>query len=290
MKPINKMLETLIDRSEDADILTPELNRLYGGALAFPKPPPERPFTMVNFVTTLEGLTSFALPGQAGGGDISAFNGQDKFIMGVLRAIADGVAVGANTLRTEGEHLWTPDYISPDHASLYTELRSKLKKKQPQPVNIFVTASGRILPVNGTLPVVFETKDVETLILTTKNGKQVAEKEFAGHPRKPRVVAFGSGEKNVDLQAAFRYLRREAGISFLLIEGGASFNGAIVEAELYDELLLTRAPQVIGTSVNLTRPLFVNGFSRSPATALWHTLVSVKVSGDYLFERYRRQI
>lgn len=289
MKSMFKALETLIDRGEGADILTPELHRLYDGALAFPELPLERPFTLVNFVTTLEGLTSFALPGHAGGGDISAFNPQDKFIMGVLRAVADGIAVGANTLRTEGEHRWTPGYISPDHAALYDELRRKLNKTRSQPLNIFVTASGRILPADGTLPAVFATEDIESLILTTESGKQVAEKEFAGQSRRPSIVAFGSRGKNLDLQAAFQYLRQEIGLGFLLAEGGASFNGAVVEAELYDELFLARAPQVIGTSADLIRPLFVNGFSRSPETALWHTLVSVKISGDYLFERYRRK-
>jgi len=134
MKPI----KTLEDRSKGKGILTPTLQRLYGGPLSFPNAPTDRPWTVVNFVTTMEGHTSFNIPGQEGGGEISGFNEQDTFIMGLLRATADAVMVGANTLRLEPNHLWTPSFISKEHATLFEALRKKLGKKSPNPRNMFV--------------------------------------------------------------------------------------------------------------------------------------------------------
>ncbi len=282
-------LKTLLDERNERPLLTRELEYLYDGQLSFPEMPADRPFTVVNFVTTLEGHTSFNIPGHMGGGDISGFNPQDTFTMGLLRAVSDACAVGANTLRSEPEHLWTPEFISKEHAPLYSALREKLGKKRKNPLSVFVTGSGKILPEDLSVPVpgVFRTPDVETLVITTESGKAVVEAEFGARGMTPTVVTFGS-DREVDLKAACAWLK-DQGIHFLLIEGGAGFNGAVVGAELYDEFFLTRAPQVIGNSKDAPRPLFISGMVRTPETALWHTLVSLKIKGHYLYERYRRK-
>ena len=56
---------------------------------------------------------SLNVPGQSGGGPISGFNQQDRMVMGLLRAVADAVIVGAGTLRSAPQHLWTAEYIYP---------------------------------------------------------------------------------------------------------------------------------------------------------------------------------
>jgi riboflavin biosynthesis pyrimidine reductase len=275
------------------NFLTEELSQLYGGPLAFPKPPSDRPYTIVNFVTTLEGLTSFDIPGHAGGGDISAFNKQDTFIMGLLRALVDAVAVGAQTLRTEPNHLWIPSYISPEHAGMYSEVRQKLGKTRPNPINMFVTGSGKILPENSnSWPAVFSASDVESLIITTEHGMQVADEQFRDSQLAKRKMTgayiVSGNHRKVDLPVAMSHLRK-LGIEYLLVEGGASFNGSIIDQELYDEIFITVAPQIIGTFKETPRPLFVEGFSRAPELALWHNLVSLKIYGDYIYKRYSRQ-
>ena len=58
-----------------------------------------RPHVIGNFVTSLDGVVSLGIPGKAGGGEISGFNPHDRMVMGVLRAAADAVVVGAGTLR-----------------------------------------------------------------------------------------------------------------------------------------------------------------------------------------------
>ena len=81
-----------------------ELATLYG-SLRFPQPA-TRPYVIGNFVTTLDGVVSLNAPGQAGGGEISGFNHHDHMVMGILRAVADAVIVGAGTLRASPRHLW----------------------------------------------------------------------------------------------------------------------------------------------------------------------------------------
>ncbi len=288
-----KPLITCEDKGR-GNVLTDELARLYGGPLAFPEPPEDRPYTIVNFVTTMEGITSFAIPGHSGGGDISAFNPQDTFIMGLLRSMVDAVVVGANTLRTEPKHLWIPSYISPEHIELYSALRAKLQKSRVNPVNLFVTASGRVLPEDGPLPEVFVHPEVEWLIVTTKLGEEVASGQFRKMKRPKGLgldaccITHGAASE-VDLPAAMKHLR-QLGIRYLLVEGGAGLNGSIIDQKLYDEVFITVAPQIIGTMKESPRPLFVEGFSRAPELALWHELVSLKIFGNYIYKRYSRPV
>ena len=46
--------------------------------------------------------------------------------MGLLRASADAVMVGAGTLQDAGANsLWTPEYVYPDAKRLYAEYRDQ---------------------------------------------------------------------------------------------------------------------------------------------------------------------
>src|SRR5690349_24519084 len=104
--------------------------------------------------------------------------------MGLLRSFADGVAVGANTIRSEPEHLWTSEFIDKDHETEFVKLRESLGKSRKNPVQIFVTSSGNVLDMKN-LPNAFSAPEVETLIVTTEKGKNVVEKEFKSSALSP---------------------------------------------------------------------------------------------------------
>ena len=100
--------------------LPPKLSRLYG---AFRLPVPRSgPLVFSNFVSTLDGVVSLQVKGHSGGGDISGFSGQDRMVMGLLRAAADAVIVGSGTLAADPEHLWTPQAICPELGDDYRRL------------------------------------------------------------------------------------------------------------------------------------------------------------------------
>ncbi|MDQ6691433.1 MAG: hypothetical protein M3Z13_01575, partial [Candidatus Dormibacteraeota bacterium] len=84
------------------------LSQLHDGDLGF------APHSVyANFVSSLDGVTAIdpRAPGQ--GGIISGGVPADRFLMGLLRAFADVVLIGAGTLRAEQEHVWSPDRVYP---------------------------------------------------------------------------------------------------------------------------------------------------------------------------------
>ena len=92
----------------------------------------DRPYVIGNFVSTLDGVVSFEVPGKSGGGDISGFNEADRFIMGLLRASADAAIVGSGTLREVAQgHLWLAEHVYPEARDQYARYRrQRLNKPQ----------------------------------------------------------------------------------------------------------------------------------------------------------------
>src|SRR5512139_2658620 len=154
-------LETLLDVVGGGEFpLPPALANLYG-PLRFPLKE-GRPYVIGNFVTTMDGVVSLSVPGMSGGGPISGFNPHDRMIMGLLRSVADAVIVGAGTLRSVPNHIWTPEHVSPMLSDSYRQVRAALGKSE-QPLNVVVTARGEIDPG---LPV-FRSGKVKVLVVTS---------------------------------------------------------------------------------------------------------------------------
>src|SRR5215472_13893751 len=141
-------LEALYDAPAGLEIALPPQLAEYYGRLEFPAYQ-DRPHVIANFVTTLDGVVALDAPGHGGGGEISGNSAQDRAVMGILRAVADAVIVGAGTLRSVPRHLWTAEHIYPSLAGSYSALRASLGKGEP-PLNVIVTARGDVdlnLPV-----------------------------------------------------------------------------------------------------------------------------------------------
>lgn len=76
---------------------------------------------VANFVSTLDGVVAFDTDESSGGGEVSGFFDPDRFVMGLLRAMADVVLVGAGTVRSAPTHEWTARRVHPASAALYAE-------------------------------------------------------------------------------------------------------------------------------------------------------------------------
>jgi riboflavin biosynthesis pyrimidine reductase len=233
---------------------------------------------MGNFVTTLDGVASLSDPGLPGGGPISGSNPHDRMVMGLLRAVADVVIVGAGTLRSVPRHIWTAEHIFPALAESYRRLRAALGKNAP-PLNVIVTARGEIDP---DLPV-FRSGDVKTIVVTTPAGADsIRERGFPGSVGIEEVSgAAGIGAREV-LSAIGRVLHGE----LFLVEGGPRLMGDFFAEKRLDELFLTLAPQVAGRDGAVERPGFVAGKRFAPDRPLWGTLAGAKRGGSHLFLRY----
>ncbi len=283
-----ELIRTLLDRQDPVNppVLPEDLRGLYGGDLHLPAPGDGRPYVIGNFVNTLDGVVSFAVPGKAGGGDISGFNAGDRFIMGLLRASADAVMVGAATLADVSQsHLFAAESIYRSASDAYALYRGEILHKPPYPLTVIVSGSGNVDLGRA----VFRTPDVRTVILTTKEGRaRLAAAGAASLPSTEVRVMQARGSR-LAAGAMLEPLWREFGVRLLLHEGGpALFSGFVAEG-LVDEFFLTVAPQLAGRTRDSRRPGMIAGVEFQPETAPWLDLVSVKGCADHLYLRYRKR-
>jgi diaminohydroxyphosphoribosylaminopyrimidine deaminase/5-amino-6-(5-phosphoribosylamino)uracil reductase len=118
------------------------------------------------------------------------------------------------------------------------ELTTRLSVPAIHPVRIVVDSKLRI-PADARL---LSERSAEAIILTTAEADPV--KRRALEEIGVRVVDCGGGPR-VDLKAAMRKLG-ELEIGSILLEGGGKLNGAMLEAELIDKVILFIAPKLIG--------------------------------------------
>jgi riboflavin biosynthesis pyrimidine reductase len=283
MGPIRTLFAT--QPTEPSGTALPEgLRATYDGDLSFPFAPEGRPYCIANFVSTLDGVVSFNLPGQSEGAQISNSKEEDRFIMGLLRASADAILVGSGTLQATGpDGSWLPEAVYPAAKDLYQKYRTEVLGKPEYPLVVIVTGTGGLDLASR----VFHTPRTKVLIVTTEQGKQRLSQSGSGSLASVEVKALSTVESRISPSAILTLLRREAGVELLLHEAGPTLFGEFLSGGLMDELFLTVAPQIAGRAAEHPRPGLVANVEFSPVTAPWWKLLSAKKSADYLFLRYQ---
>ncbi len=289
----NPSFEVLFDRAEPSPFADGALAPY--GNFALPEPPPDRPWIYTNFVQSLDGIVSL-LGKYASGAEISQSRA-DRWLMDLLRAHADGVLMGMNTLREEQRNRGPESRgivfraVEPD----LLRLREKLGRGRQR--NIFVT---RALDLDLSQLKAFDGDVVDVAIVTSSAGAERL-RALETHPH-VAIIAAGSGE-SVDLSAAVRELRTKLGIEYLLCEGGPTLYGNLARADLVDEKFLTVSPVEIGQVVPpeqerlpseqgispLMRPTIFGGPGFTKETMSHWTWLSFRKSGDHQFHRFRRK-
>jgi riboflavin biosynthesis pyrimidine reductase len=271
-------LETLFETKHGRALrLTPNLTRLYGTFRMSHAHSHQHVFS--NFVSTLDGVVSLRVRGHDGGGDISGFNIQDRMVMGLLRAIADVVIVGAGTLEADPQHAWTPGGICPDLTDDYRALRMALRKPAV-PLNVVVSGSGRI---DLRLPV-FTSGRVQTLVVTTTAGAKRLVRQKTPPGLKIRAIPRCRGM--IPPRSILDAVGRLSAGNRILIEGGPRLLGEFYARRLVDEQFLTLAPQIAGREDGDGRPSLVMGQAFPPGGTRWGTLTDVRRAAGHLFLRY----
>jgi len=248
--------------------LPPRLAELYGGGLAI-----DEGGVYANFVSSIDGIVALEGGRAPSGGIISGRNEADRFVMGLLRAFADAVLVGAGTVRAEGGRaLWTPDFIFPAAAEAYRALRHSLKR-DAAPRLVIVTARGELDPADRAL-------QAGALVLTTGRSAERLRKALP-QASEVRVVA---DTDRIGVEDIFGALQAE-GYRTILSEGGPELFGQLVASHRVDELFLTVSPVLAGRSDDQSFGL-IHGvdFGRSPRKS---RLLSVRRHESHLFLRYR---
>jgi riboflavin biosynthesis pyrimidine reductase len=277
-------LETLASKPPDAPgpaaprgvPMPDELRRRYGGPLEIPVRA-DRPTILVNFVSTIDGVVALGPGEERGGSVISGSFEPDRFVMALLRAVADVVLMGAGTIAGSSSNNWTAEHLQPELAGSFQAWRHDLGLA-PHPTTVIVTGTGDVRfgrrgIDDPALPVVFAT--------TPRGADRLRDRQLAPHVT---VELAGSTDRVSPAELA-AFLGRYAG-QIVLCEGGPHLLGGLVEADVVDELFLTVAPRLIGRGTD--RLTLLDGLALAPDQARGLELVTVKRAADYLFLRYGR--
>ena len=287
-----RSFDVLFDRGEASPIEDPAYSPY--GRLGFPAAPADRPWILSNFVQSLDGIVSFKGE-HAAGSDIS-HSEEDRWLMDLLRAHADAVLLGINTLMEEtalGPRERGPVFriMAPE----LRQLRSRLGRRRE--MNIFVTGSASL---DLSAYRAFDGEFVDAVIVTTRLGaSRLAEKKTHPHVR---VLVCGETQW-VDLPEMARLLRQKLGIEYLLCEGGPTLYGYMARAGLIDEKFVTVSPVEIGQQIPPEqkpapterahppqfRPTIFGAPGFTVETAPWWDWISCRRVADHQFSRYRKK-
>ncbi|GAA5611256.1 hypothetical protein Spla01_02403 [Streptomyces platensis] len=248
--------------------LPPALATAYGGDLGFTSP-----CVYANFVASIDGVVTLGPEYPSSGSAISGREPADRFVMGLLRACADAVLIGAGTLRATPRHRWTPDHVCPQAAPAFAELRRNLRRAA-QPELVVVTASGE-------LPTEHSALRSGALVATTLGG---ARKLDGRLPAACTLLTAGEGP-NFRMADVLTALHAH-GHTAVLTEGGPHLIGHLFSEGLVDEVFLTTSPVLAGRA-NTSRLGLVAGLELLPNRPAWTDLISVRRRDSYLFLRYR---
>lgn len=119
------------------------------------------------------------------------------------------------------------------------------------------------------------------MIFTSEQGETLLRGRL---PSSATVVTIGN-RMSLDAAAAVRALQA-AGYEMILCEGGPTLFGALVRANLIDELFLTVSPQLAGRAADKPSLALIENAALLPDRVTACRLLSARRAGSYLFLRY----
>lgn len=265
----NIFTNPILEEYQSSEIQT-ENSKLVFGDLKFPKTLPEdRPYTMASFVTSIDGKIAF---NDAPEGPFIAQknfldpNGAstDFWILNLMRANADGIIVGAGTMKQEAEmtaHVFD------------AELEKKRAEKgmNPIPYNIVSSLDGSDIPFdhilfNGIVPVIINTSQNgykvikenlkrEFFTVEVPKNSNISKEEilkiFNCEENKNKIPVIVTGEgRYTDTNDLFKVLKY-IGINKLLVESPSYVHHLISESKLDEVILNYSAVYIGGNAISL---------------------------------------
>jgi len=217
------------------------------------------PAICLNMVMSVDGATNIE-------GRVGALTGPvDQALLYRLRAEADAVLVGAQTVRTEGyRHLLRP------------EDRYRRGRERGSAEPLLCVVSGRLALPDGS-PALGEAPSPLVFLTSSR----------AALPRAASPVAAirsdtASPASALTLRPLLRRLREEFGVKRIVCEGGSTLNETLFAEGLVQELFVSLSPLLAQQAVT---PKLVAGDEQPvPLELLAHA-----ASEDFVFLRYRRR-
>ena len=184
-------------------------------------PHADRPWLMLNMVTSVDGATS------SDGVSAGLSSPEDRQVFAAIRAVADVVMVAAETVRREG---YSSPKTSPEVAAGRTA-----RDQAPRPRLALVSAS---LDLDFTTPVFRDRPPPLLFTVDAPPADRLAQAEAVAEVHR-------LGAERVDLAEAMSRIG-QTGAGVVLAEGGPSLNGQLLATGLLDELCWTISPMLAG--------------------------------------------
>ena len=170
-------------------------------------------------------------------GDAQISSESDLRRVHILRSKVDAILVGITTVIKDDPMLTVRN--GPTRQKL-DETRKTLKTN---PIRIIVDGKAKI-SLNSTLAKT--ANQIETRIAVTNNAPLKKIKKLKDLGLKVMVIDQDpEKEGRVDLKKLFDNLERE-GLSKILVEGGGEINWSLIKNNLFDELIVTISPLIVG--------------------------------------------
>jgi riboflavin-specific deaminase-like protein len=218
--------------------------------------PDHRPYVVLNMVATADGAASVAQR------TAPISSPADRQLFHELRAHVDAVLVGAGTVRTERYGRLVRD---PKRRE-----RRVARGLAPDPIALIVSHR---LSLSPDLPLLADPHS-RVVIITASDA------ELFGCAAQVSYLRPAPGD-GVNLAAMLTRLRIEHGVRSVLCEGGPNLNTSLLPAGLIDELFLSIAPALAGSTGSLS---IVNRAALTEPIDL--DLVWLLESQGHLFARY----
>lgn len=191
--------------------------------LEFGTPPFDRPYVLLNMVSSLDGKAV------VDGSERGLGSKVDQRLMREIRTNADVILNGAGTLRVSG--------ASPRLGGDSALEQIRIEAGRPRfPTATVISRSGN-LPLDATF---FTATDFDAIVYLS---------EAAPRDVRNRVVAAGRPVVGVpaghELKVALAHMKLELGAGVLLCEGGPDINGQLFALDAVDEFFLTLGPVVV---------------------------------------------
>jgi riboflavin-specific deaminase-like protein len=219
----------------------------------------DRPKVIANFAMTADGKVTTRNNTPA-----TFTSPRDKRRLLEIRALADAVMVGRNTVATD-----TMSLTLPDRALQSTR---KAKGMTPQPLRVVLSGGGAFDPC--------------WKVFRTPGAPRIAfHRSPLSAARRAKLEPLCTLHPFREIGDVLATLRRLHGVRTLLCEGGPTLLRSLVEIDALDELHLTIAPVVFGGNEAPT----LTGTNRDFLPSISHfRLVSLRTIGGECFLRYRR--
>lgn len=234
--------------------------------LSFPDPPADRPYVYVNMVMSTDGKVVIEGTEQGLGTAV------DQRLMRELRVSADVVLNGASTLRASGtsSRLGDPELVAVRNA----------RGKSDAPIAAVMSGSGNV-PLDALF---FTGTDFQAVVYVGAD---------APADRIDAIRATGRQAIQLPSQDAvpwmLRHMRTELGASYVLLEGGPTLNGQLLEHGLVDEYFLTLGPRIVSGNASLTPFRSDASTSREAVTQLNLISAIPNPATNEVYLRYRVQ-